>query len=255
MVNNANEILFRPSSLGDLMSGTGKGLTVANSLTCKKKLIKIFREIKYNRYYNFSNKYTEKGIKMEEDAITLYSRFKKKYLKKNSVRLQNSFFTGEFDIDRKDHTVDIKCSWSLDTFPHPAVDKVSDGYFYQGYGYMDLTGYKKHIVAYCLVNAPANLILREKEALYYKMNCPDETNEKYLQAKIDIEKNMIYDIEQFKSDNPNFDIDCKEWIYDIPLNERVVEFEINYDENEAQAIKNRLIECRNWMNINLFKTT
>lgn len=97
--------------------------------------------------------------------------------------------------------------------------------------------------------------MREKEALYYKMNCPDETNEKYLQAKIDIEKNMIYDIEQFKSDNPNFDIDCKEWIYDIPLNERVVEFEINYDENEAQAIKNRLIECRNWMNINLFKTT
>ena len=252
-ITNANEILFRPSGMADIMSGTGKGWDVDNSLTCKKKLIKMFREIRYNRYYFFTNKYTEKGIKMEEDAITLYSRVKKLPLFKNSERLTNKFFSGEFDLKHGNTTIDIKCSWSLDSFPHPMVDKADEAYRLQGNCYMDLTGATNHIVAYCLVNAPANLITREKEKMHYEMNCPDLEDPKYIAQMETIERNMIFDMEQFKNDNPRFDIHSKDWVYDIPMKERVVEFHFEKDSALIGKMKDRVEECREWMNAKLFK--
>jgi len=135
---NANEILFHPSALGDLMTGVAKGWDVDKSLTCKRKLIEIFRQIKYDRYYSHSNKYTEKGTKMEEDGISLYCKVKGIFVKKNKERIKNEWFNGEPDIIFPKETVDIKCSWSLQTLPHVAVGSIGKGYEYQGRAYMDL---------------------------------------------------------------------------------------------------------------------
>lgn len=250
---NADEILFHPSALGKIMTGVAKKWSVDDSLTCKRELVRIHREIKYSRYYVHHNKYTEKGIKMEQDAITLYSRFRKKVLKKNDKRIQNKFFDGEPDIIIPKETVDVKCSWSLETFPHKLTDTVDKDYEYQGRGYIDLCDADKHTVAYCLVNAPANLIIKEKEKLWYAMNCPDETNELYVSERIRIEKNMIFDAAQFVRDNPNYDWDCHDWQYDIPIEERIVEFAIERNDMEAMKIKDRITDCRSWMNTNLFK--
>lgn len=250
---SAENILFHPSELGDLMSGVAKKWTVENSQTCKKRLVKIFREQAYDRRFSFSNKYTEKGLKMEETAITLYSLVTKKFLTKNTKRIENKYFTGEPDIIGKKETIDIKCSWSLKTFPHPDVDCPETNYEYQGRAYMDLTGSDRHIIAYCLVNAPGNLVVKEKEKLWYSLNCPDESNELYHNGKIEIEKDMIFDAAQFNRDNPNYDWDCKDWQYDIPEKERVVEYVVEYDILEMEKIYNRLIACRLWMNTHLYK--
>lgn len=250
---SADNILFHPSGLGKIMSGTGKGWPVAKSLTCKRELIRIYREIKYDRYYSFTNKYTEKGIRMEDDSITLYSRFRKELFNKNTKRISNDYFTGEPDIIHDKETIDLKTSWSINTFPHSSVDEMADDYIYQGRAYMDLTGAEKHTVAFCLVNAPANLITKEQEKLYYNMNCPTLENKQYLRGLIDIEKNMIYDIKQFLSDNPGHDLHCREWEYDIPIEERVVEFVIHRDRALLDEIYARLTDARQWMNEHLFK--
>lgn len=256
-MTNADKILFHPSSLGLIMTGVAKNWSVADSLTCKRKLVKIYREIKYGRYYSHSNKYTEKGKKMEEDGITLYSLYRKEMFKKNEERLENDYFTGEIDIrfKKKRETIDIKCSWSLDTFPHSLTDKADSDYEYQGRPYMDLDDADKHIIAYCLVNAPLNLITKAKESLWYNLNCPGEGDVDYLNGRIEIEKNMIFDSAQFKKDNPHYDFDCKEWAFDIPKEERVVEFVIERNEMKTQIIKDRIAACREWMNENLFKQT
>lgn len=250
----ANKILFRPSGLGEVMSGVGKKWDVENSLTCKRYLIKMFRQIKYGRYYSFSNKYTQKGIKMENDAITLYSLLKNKYFEKNTVRFENDFFSGEFDIfDKKElTTIDIKCSFGLDTFPHKITDAPDSGYIDQGLAYNDLTGATKHIIAYCLVNAPANLIDAAKRSKLYELGLPVENESspdwiQYLDECCDIEKNMIFDIAQFKKDNPEYQHQIIDWQFDIPKEERVVEFTIERNEDRTEAIKQRIIECRKWM--------
>ena len=62
---------------------------------------------------------------------------------------------------------------------------------------------------------------------------------------------MIFDMAQFRSDNPNFDLECTEWTFDIPLEERIVEYCIDFDEEKLNSIKKRIKECRQWIENNL----
>ena len=244
-------IMFHPSALGNIMSGVKKNWDVDHSLTCKRELIKIFRQIRYDRYYDHSSKYTEKGKKMEEDAITLYSRFRKQVYKKNEQRLTNDSFTGEPDIISEDETIDTKCSWSLDSFPSLLTDPIDADYEYQGLGYMDLTGKRKHTIAYCLVNAPGGLVNKAKDDLFWRLDCPLPTDDGLMKGRIAIEKQMIFDMPQFILDNPDFHVDCDDWTFDIPVEERIIEYTINFDQSKLDAIKSRIKDCRDWMSNNL----
>lgn len=256
----ASKILIRSHQGGDIMTGVKKGWSVEDSLTCKRALVKIFRRLKYNRELSHSNKYTEKGITCEEDGITLYSRVKKKMFKKNTERLTNDFFSGELDlfegktILEATETHDIKCSWSLDTFPS-MLDRPDYDYECQGQIYMDLTGAKKHTIAYCLVNATTKLIDDAKRKKGYELGIIDLETEEYISACKKIEMDMIFDMELFKQQNPHYDLHTptNEWIYDIPMEERVITFTIDRDEAFINSIKNRVTDCRIWMEENLFQ--
>lgn len=278
-----SEILFRPSSLGKIctsMQGItarqlsriaeletkqlDKPLTLIQSgeladlvhkrdnkelsTTTKRELIRMYRLIKYKRYNTNTNKYVEKGIKCEEDSITLYSLYKGKMYKKNKERFTNELFSGEPDIIDNDCTIDIKSSWSIDTFPTPLIDSVDRDYVLQGYAYNMLLGKRKHIVAYCLVNAPLNMLIREKEILYYNMNTPDDSDEQYIEGLRRIEMNMIFDVEQFERDYPTYDLESKDLdAMHIPHNERVIEYQIDYSDSEMFGISEHLIRCREWL--------
>lgn len=254
-MENANKLLFRASSMGDIMSGTGKKWDVENSLTCKRKLIQIFRENEWQRRANKGNKYTEKGIDVEDDSITLYSRFKKKLFKKNTIRLNNDFFTGEVDlfegeeITKATHIIDIKSCWDWTTFPS-ICDTLDSSYDYQGQTYMDLTSAPIHTIAYCLTNTPAKLIEQEKKSLIWK-GIEIDTQE-FTDSCIEIEKNCIYDMELFVKQNPEYVLHCKDWTFDIPLEQRVYEIDVLRDDNKINAMKSRVLDARNWMNLNLF---
>lgn len=244
--------------MGDIMTCVAKGWDVENSLTCKRKLIDMYRELTWKRRNNKSNKYVEKGLAVEEDAITLYCRAKKKMFKKNDIRLNNEFFTGELDlfegetIETATHTIDIKSSWDWTTFPS-ICDTVDAGYDYQGQTYMDLSGAKVHTIAYCLVNTPANLITDEKYRLARKMGVIDTETPEYIAACIEIEKNSIVDMNLFLKHNPGYEFHSKNWEYDIPMLERVYEMDVLKDEKKIGKMKDRVTECRKYMNKNLFK--
>ena len=256
MASNAYEVLYRCHSLNDLMTGVAKKWSVEKSATCRHKLVKIYREIKYKRKFSFSNKYTEKGIQQEEEAITLYSRFKGKIFKKNKQRFENDLLTGEPDIIDKTErsTVDIKCSWDLETFPdiHDVNDPV---YVDQGQGYMVLTDSVMHVIVYCLVNTPANLIVDAKRRLAWRFGIIDQETEEYISECKELEKNSIFNLEDFRRQYPYFEFhnDISQWDYDIPIEERVIEFTIKRDEDRISAIRTRLLECRKYMNDHLFK--
>lgn len=257
-MENANELLFRASSMGDIMTGVAKGWDIENSLTCKRKLIQMHRELIWKRKSNKSNKYVEKGLAVEEDAITLYCRVKKEMFTKNEIRLNNEYFTGELDlfkgesITKAERTIDIKSSWDWTTFPS-ICDTIDSDYDYQGQTYMSLSGAGMHTIAYCLVNTPANLILDEKRKLAWKMGIIETESPEYIAACIEIEKNCIVDMELFCKHNPYFEFHCKNWEYDIPMSERVYEMDVVRDEKKIEKMINRSIECRKWMNQNLFK--
>lgn len=255
-----NNILFRAHYYGEIMTGVAKGWTVEQSLTTKRRLVKIYRELMYGKRTTKGNKYTEKGILAEEDGLTLYSSYRGYPFFKNTERLENDLYTGEYDTaviedGKLNETVDIKNSWDLDTFPC-FLDVPDKDYEYQGNVYMDLTGAQKHTVAYTLVNTPSKIITDEKRRLAWDMGIIDIETESYINACKEIEKNSIHDMALFLKHNPNFDfhIPLDEWKWDIPKKDRVHEITVERNEGVLAAMRKRGIECRAWMNENLFQS-
>lgn len=228
---NADEILFRSSSLGHIMTEPRtKSETLSES--CKTHLVDIFVSKKYGRNTDISNRYTTKGLMVEEDSLTLYSRYKGIYFKKNELNYKNEFISGTPDIV-DDLVRDVKSSWDIYTFFRNTTKKLNSLYYWQIQGYLDLTGKQSATLAYCLINTPETLIYDEKRKLLWKMGVLSEDNPMYQEACLEIDRLSIYD--------------------DIPLQEKVIEISIERNQSDIDSMHNRVIECRYYMNTSLFK--
>ena len=245
-----NQIKWRCSELGAIMTNfDSKELTKGHETAGKEMLRAHLHGV--TKFYG--NKYTRKGIFQEEAAITLLARYKKQMFKKNTERLSNFFITGHPDIYQGETIKtakrgwDTKCSFDAGTFPHPD-EKLDIGYESQNHGYMYLTGAEDWTTAYCLVNGLADDILQAKKSLWYRLGQPDEYDDEYVYQCQVIEKNMIFEMEVFKRDNPYFDLHTPldKW-EDWPLHERVIEKLVKRDENVIAKIAERVQKERVFM--------
>jgi hypothetical protein len=200
----------------------------------KTHCVDVFVREKYGRQTDISNKYIEKGLMVEEDAITLYSRLRKRFFKKNESHLSNSFLKGTpdlyvgKDINNAEEIIDVKSSWDLFTFSRVRTKEINDLYYYQLQAYMALTGAKSATLAYCLINTPEILINDEKRKLIWKMGVVSEENELYIKACEDLEQSMIFD--------------------DIPMSERLIEFHFERDDSVIATMYNKVAKAREFMN-------
>lgn len=235
--------------------------------TMRSELRKIFRMEKYNRNFPFTNKYLQKGISEEEEAITLYQNYRnakgvRTLFTKNTERLKNGWVSGEPDLGQHGVPIlewkegwDTKCSWSLETFPFPEDDLVA-GYETQNMVYMWLTGAEKWTTVSVLVNASEHLVNNEKLKHFYALQMPADADDKYwddYQERCrDVEKMLIYDYDRFVSTYPSHDmvIGKDEWFgegYDIPLEERVLEKTIEFDPKLIDFYKERIELAREYL--------
>ena len=93
------------------------------------------------------SKYLRRGIESEEFAIARVG----KDLIKNKQYFENDYFIGTPDVITEDTVIDTKCSWDAFTFPFFMKDPPIQ-YVAQLQVYMNLTGKRKAILAYCLEN-------------------------------------------------------------------------------------------------------
>lgn len=232
-----SKTLFRCSSLGHIMTPPkNKADKDAGNLSesAKTHLVDIFVSTKYNRQTDIQNRYVQKGLMVEEDSITLYSRVKKRYFKKNISHLNNDFIKGTpdlytgTDIHHAETITDIKSSWDIYTFFRTRTKSINDDYYWQLQGYMALSGAKTSTLAYCLVNTPEVIINDEKRRLMYKMGVATDENGDFLQACEELDRLMRYD--------------------DIPMNERVIEFEIKRNDADIELLYKKVNKCREYLN-------
>lgn len=259
-MENANTLLFRASGTGHLMVDP-KSKSELISKTTKTNLIDVFVSEKYGRKEEITSKYLDKGNECEEDGITLLSRVNKCFYKKNETNLSNEFIKGTPDlfigetIEKAEKIIDTKLSYSAHTFFRTQKDELNKLYFWQMQSYMWLTGAKVATVAYCLVNGTFDAIEDEKKRLAWRMKLIDITgSEEYNEKCKQIEINHIFDLELFKSHHPYFEFhnDISQWKWDIPMEKRVYEIDVLRDDNKINALKSKVIDCREWMNSNLF---
>ena len=227
---NWNQTLIRSSSVGYLMT---EPVTKADkeagvlSKTAQKHLIEVYISEKYGRKRDIQTKQMKKGIEAEQDSIDLLSMYLKIPFSKNDKRFTNDFITGFPDIIDNDRIIDIKSSYDLWTFLGNIPDKLDSLYYWQMQSYMWLTNAKSAMITYCLVNTPFSIIEQEKYYLLKKMDVVTEENPEYVKEAMKIEFNMTFD--------------------DININERVLVFNVDRNEDDILKIQHKVEKVREFL--------
>jgi hypothetical protein len=107
----------------------------------------------FNVQNEIKSKYTERGIQDEDKAIDLMMTvLDLPFTIKNEQYFENDYFCGTPDLIVGDTVYDIKCSWSAFTFPYFEKEIPNSDYFYQLQTYMALTGCRKAVLSYVLLD-------------------------------------------------------------------------------------------------------
>ena len=144
---------LRASSSGSLMTNAKK--TGDISKTAQSFLLDWLKEQIYGVKKEFSTKETRKGTEQENAAIDKAIEWLDlPFIIKNEQFFEDDYFCGTPDLLLEDTVIDIKTSWDCWTFPLFEEDIPTSDYFYQLQVYMHLTGIKKAMLCYILIDTP-----------------------------------------------------------------------------------------------------
>ncbi len=232
-----------------------KNAKVKLSDPAKKHLEKLFWEQITGRSKEITAKYLDKGIQCEEKSFTLHSDATNKLFIKNQERKTNRYFTGECDNAQHKTIRDIKTSWEYSTFPLREDKIPNEIYQWQLDVYMDLWGFKKSELIYCLVDTPYRLINDETRRLDWKHDILDnagDVRENAIPLVVETVCNHIYTIEgleQFCQQSTNIYVEWFEGVFrEIPEEIRVKIFHYKYCEKRNKLLKEMVVLARDYMN-------
>lgn len=191
--------------------------------TAKSYCEEWLKEQLYQRRKEFSNKYTQKGLIVEDNSIDFIAeRLGYGMLFKNEKHYSNEFIEGTPDIV-VNKAIDAKNSWDVFTFPLFDTEIPNMDYWWQGQGYMELTGLKQYVLAYVLSDTPDNLIEREIRSYCYQNGIEDIDSDLY---------------EMFHA---------KMTYQDVKPELKFKKFEFAYDTEAIKRIEERVKLCRKYI--------
>lgn len=241
MKHDFSKTKFRCSSLGKLMTES-RSKSEPLSQTCKSELVRVAgRELYALQDEDIKTLAIKKGLHVEAASIQLYSQVKQITfdIQKNERREENEFIMGTPDIvdERLGYIPDIKSSWDWGTFSrewlnHKEGDLNKD-YYFQIQAYMELFGFDKGAVVYCLIDTPPDLIEQELRKVAWDMG------KKFEDAIFD-EDFRAFEIEL------RFNREFKM----IPKEKRVIEFVVEKNNSDIERLYTRIGQCREWLQQN-----
>lgn len=204
------------------------------SETCKKYLVGMFGYMKYNakiaKTAQSQKPCVSKGVELEEQGIELVSFIDKKQYERPTGYVENDYFIGVCDAIclEEGHILDVKTSWNASNFMAVRIsNKLSHSHWGQMQGYLNLYNLDRGTVCFVLANTPPHLIEQEKASLF----------KKYMFGEIDREK---YEVDTAKFDSLfNFE--------KIPINKRIIRFEVNKSPEYVQKVIQRVELCREYI--------
>lgn len=142
---------WHPSSLGKLMTDP-KAKSEKLSQTTKSYIIAKAKEDYFDYNSFISTKPMQKGTDWEHESIELVNQIRNTFYIKNVDRIENEFLTGMPDIIEDRLIIDVKTSWSLETFPAIAELGINKDYEWQLRGYMWLCNKPLAELIYCMID-------------------------------------------------------------------------------------------------------
>ena len=167
-LNEDNELMLRPSSLGNIMaSGKKEGELSAGAKTYVKT---IFKKVHLGYEEQLSGKEIEKGITQEQEGIDLLNIALDKDYTKNVIMATNDYMKGTADIVTDKYVRDIKLPWSKRTHPLFYEDAHNPMYIWQLRAYMMLYDRDIAYLDYCLIETNPKLLPAWEQADLHKVN-------------------------------------------------------------------------------------
>lgn len=160
---------WRASQIGKLMT-TSRTKGELLSQTAKSYIEQLAKEHFYGYESPIVNRYLDKGINQELESIQLLNSVRFENFEKNKQRLENEWLTGECDILTNEKIIDIKTSWSLDTFPELPEDIDSKEYEWQGRAYMMLYERHEFELIYCMVSTWDEFLTQYDDKTIHKVD-------------------------------------------------------------------------------------
>ena len=215
---------IRCSSLGKIMTAPRSKNEVL-SQTAKAYIEELAKEHLFGIKKVFKSRYTDKGNEVEEQAIELTEEVLGfEFLTKNEKYFENDYIKGTPDVITTSLIIDVKSSWSGETFPFFESELPNKDYYYQVMGYMWLTGKKNALISYCLINTPEEIVndeIRRTAWGKYEIEPSEET---------------IREVQSVHNFNH------------IPKDRRVKAFHVEFNEGVINEMKTRIEECRKYFN-------
>lgn len=169
------ELLIRCSAIGKLMTEPKTKVEGPLSVGAKTHIRNLAAQEIFGVEFEVSSKEMEKGNLVEPDGIALLNRVRGLSLVKNTERKTNAWISGEADlfdaVGRRGH--DLKCPWSVATFPITRVDCEDKLYEWQMRGYMWLWDADEWEVNYALISTPEHLIRYEPASMHFVDHIPE----------------------------------------------------------------------------------
>lgn len=221
----ANRFKIRCSAIGKIMTN-GRGKEPKMGKTAQSYCLDWIKQQPefYNRRREFSNKYTEKGLIVEDHSIDFVAEYLDcGMLIKNEKQYENDFMTGTPDIITINEIIDVKNSFDPFTFPLFETGLPSTDYWWQGQGYMCLADRSKYEVIYTLMDTPINIIEREARSYCYK-NGFDPNDAEIMDRHV---KQMTYG--------------------DVAPENRIKVFKFDFEQGAIDQIEMRVKECREFI--------
>jgi hypothetical protein len=147
---------FRASSLGKLMANDRSGKNMGQ--TAKSYIEQIAKETFFKYHTEINSKYIDKGQQQEHDSIELLNIVRQESYAKHIGRVENEYLTGECDILADDRIIDVKTSWSWDTWPELPKKAQNSDYEWQMRAYMLLYDRNMAEVIHCMVTTDPDLL-------------------------------------------------------------------------------------------------
>lgn len=241
----ANDILFRAHSIGDLCGAKGLGKT-------GEKLARYtYLEHTTGRRKEFTSKQTKKGTLTEDLSIQFLSERLGRQLSKNNTRLHDEYFTGECDVDdvEDDCVIDVKGSW--DVFTHDDnITSYNSDHEHQLRVYMRLYKRNKAKLVYILNDAPDDMVLKALEIESY--NHPERETPEW--KEVEIIKNMIFTRDNFDRfiqirglGGDELTDKLIDYFVEIPLESRIKEFNFSKSEDQEYFLVDRVKMARDYL--------
>lgn len=225
--------------------------------TAKSLLHTIVWNEKYGIETKVKSKYFTKGIECEKKARDMLSVLSGKILVADKTYKSNKWVKGQRDIADDDCIIDIKTSYSYNSFIKHLNEKNHEYYKRQMDNYMELWNIPQSIISYVLVDTPYKLISDEIRRLDWDENVltiNGDVRENKIIEVVELVKQHIYTekgLDEFL-DYINDKITIrKEWFADfveIPANDRIHLVEHEYDKTRIEQRNECLNLCREYMN-------